>query len=76
MGITLAYINCPTIGTGEAKNKPNASAVLAFLNILMCVITVFVLQAIPQTPVLMPVLFTALLFCLFPLYYYLERITS
>lgn len=78
MGITLAYINCPTIGTGEAKNKPNASAVLAFLNILMCVITVFVLQAIPgQTPVLMPLLFAALLICLFPLYFFLEKkITS
>ncbi len=74
MGITLAYINCPAIGTGEAKNKPNASAVLAFLNILMCVITVFVLQMIPgQTPVLMPILFGALLLCLFPLYLLLEK---
>jgi len=74
MGITLAYINCPTIGTGEAKNKPNASAVLAFLNITMCVITVFVLQAIPgQTPLLMPLLFGALVVCLFPLYLFLEK---
>lgn len=74
MGITLAYINCPAIGTGEAKNKPNASAVLAFLNILMCVITVFVLQMIPgQAPILMPLLFGALLVCLFPLYLLLEK---
>jgi DHA1 family bicyclomycin/chloramphenicol resistance-like MFS transporter len=74
MGITLAYINCPAIGTSDAKNKPNASAVLAFLNILMCVITVFVLQTIPgQTVVLMPILFGALLVCLFPLYIFLER---
>lgn len=74
MGITLAYINCPTIGTGDAKNKPNASAVLAFLNITMCVITVFVLEIIHgQTPILMPILFSALLVILFPLYYLLTR---
>jgi MFS transporter, DHA1 family, multidrug resistance protein len=74
MGITLAYINCPAIGTGEAKNKSNASAVLGFLNILICVITVLALQMISsQTPILMPILFGALLICLFPIYLLLER---
>lgn len=78
MGITLAYINCPAIGTGEAKNKPNASAVLAFLNISMCVVTVFILGIInSQNPIWMPILFAALLVLLFPLYVILERrITS
>jgi len=46
MGITLAYINCPTIGTTDAKNRPNASAVLAFINISVCVATVFVLEGV------------------------------
>ncbi len=73
VGITLAYINCPAIGTSEAKNKPNASAVLAFLNITMCVITVFVLEAIDSpAPLIMPILFAALLVVLFPLYALLE----
>ena len=73
MGIVFAYINCPTIGTGHAKNKPNASAVLAFLNISMCVLTVFILEIFDsQAPVLMPVLFIALFALLFPLYGLLE----
>lgn len=77
MGIALAYINCPPIGTGHAKNKPNASAVLAFINISMCVITVFILEIIgSQNPVWMPILFTALLALLFPLYYKLERLIT
>lgn len=75
IGITLIYINCPAIGTAGAKNKPNASAVLAFINISMCVITVLVLGAIEsQAPVLMPILFTALLILLFPIYGLLEVI--
>lgn len=70
IGITLAYINCPAIGTGQAKNKPNASAVLGFINISMCVLTVFVLEIInSQNPLWMPLLFCALLLLLFPLYW-------
>ncbi len=77
IGITLAYINCPTIGTGDAKNKPNASAVLAFINISMCVVTVFALQIIhSQNPLWMPVLFTVLLMVLFPLYVKLEKMIT
>lgn len=77
IGITLAYINGPAIGTGHAKNKPNASAVLAFINISMCVLTVFVLQLIDsQNPIWMPILFSALLCILFPLYIRLEKIIT
>ncbi|MBS0625134.1 MAG: MFS transporter [Verrucomicrobia bacterium] len=73
MGIVFAYINCPTLGTGHAKNKPNASAVFAFLNITMCVITVFALQALDSpSPILMPVLFLSVFVVIFPLYGILE----
>ncbi len=75
IGIAFAYVNCPAIGTGDAKNKPNASAVLAFLNIGMCVLTVLVLGIIDsQAPLLMPILFLALLVILFPLYPLLESL--
>ncbi|MBI3259126.1 MAG: MFS transporter [Ignavibacteriae bacterium] len=77
IGITLAYINCPTIGTGSAKNKPNASAVLAFINISMCVITVFILEIINSSnPLWMPILFAALLTLLFPFYVKLEKMIA
>jgi len=76
LGITLAYVNCPTIGTGEAKNRPNASAVLGFLNITMCVITVLVLGMIQTpAPLVMPLFFIVLLLILFPLYFILEKLS-
>jgi multidrug resistance protein len=77
IGITLAYINCPAIGTADAKNKPNAAAVLAFLNISTCVVTVFILQGIGSgNPILMPALFLALLGLAFPLYIKLEKMIT
>lgn len=77
IGITLAYINCPAIGTAHAKNKPNASAVLAFINIGMCVISVFVLEIINSSnPLWMPILFAVLLTLIFPLYLKLEKMIT
>jgi len=75
VGITLAYINCPAIGTSHAKNKANGSAILAFLNISVCVIMVFVLELIDSSaPMIMPILFAALLLMLYPLYIALEHL--
>ena len=77
IGLTLAYINCPAIGTADAKNKPNASAVLGCINISVCVIMVFVLVLIDsQSPIWMPLLFTILLSILFPLYFRLEKMIT
>ncbi len=75
MGISFVFINTPAIGTAHAKNKPNASAVLSFLNITVCVITIIALESvISEVEIVMPIFFLGLLVLFLPLYLTLERI--
>jgi predicted MFS family arabinose efflux permease len=76
MGLMFPYINCAIIATSEAKNRAGASALLSFLNIAMCVVTVLLLSPIKLFPALLPLFFLGLLAIILPLYILLELVLS
>ena len=47
VGLSLVYSNASSISLSSAKNKSNASAMTNFLNMGLCVIVLFIAEAIP-----------------------------
>jgi DHA1 family bicyclomycin/chloramphenicol resistance-like MFS transporter len=74
MGLMFPYINCAIIATSEVKNRASASALLSFLNIAMCVVTVLAIGPINLFPALLPLCFLVLLAVILPIYILLEFI--
>lgn len=58
IGLALVFSNASSLAMTHAKNKSNASAVMNFINMGVSVITLFIVEALPEhQPFIMPLFF-------------------